>query len=353
MATLRSSPRHAWDSLAASGQDLGGREALTREPDALHPAAARKCPPIGDCVLDFPYNDEALLLGHHSNSGRVWIPEEAREAGGSFPVLVLLHGIDQAEEPDPPHRLMSGALNLAAMVGRKIREDDIPPVLVAAPSQTREVQGSSTLWTAEGFDLSSFLEALERELSETVTLGIRRDEISVLGHSGAGCVLASSKKNGLFRVAEQLADLRKEGIGVRLLGLADICFFGHGGGAYLASRIEGTGARVFAMWVEPERWNGLDRDLGGFSRALGATSPLPCSTARYEECLQAPDGSMVFKARQETLTQAFGTVSPLPGNQLATEEGLPPHEALVFWLLEEALGLFLGAERSPPPTPPR
>ncbi|MFH2006742.1 MAG: hypothetical protein ABI333_09170 [bacterium] len=326
----------------------GGDEPWILDPDGLQPVLLRSCPPIGDCRMDFQYRDELLLDDIHAHGGRVWIPEEAREKGGRYPLLVLLHGIDTDEEPDPPHRLLAPPLDVSRIIKRRIEADELAPMLVAAPSQTRDADSSVSLWTAEGFELGDFVQAVDRELAASTRVRVDRHDVSVFGHSGAGCVVTANQRNGLFHIAEELSDLRRRSIWVRLLGLMDICFHGHGGGEFLAEKLANTDTKVFAMWVEPEAWSkGLDRDLDGFARGLGVTDTVACDRQRYESCHGNPAGWFLYKVHKENLQHSAPHAAvddPDSGGDRATlggdTERLDAHHALVRWFVDEALNLY-------------
>jgi hypothetical protein len=302
-----------------------------RDPDGLQPVLPGTCPSAGDCVLDFPFHDEQLLQDTHTHGGRVWVPDAAREEGGRFPLVVLLHGTDTDEPPDPPHRLLAPPLDLSLDFKRAMDRGHARPVLVAAPSQTRRADASPTLWTEEGFDLVEFVRVLDRELAARVgRVQVDRRAVSVFGHSGAGCVATSSKRNGLFQVAEQVDELARQGVHLEILGLMDICFHGYGGGRFLRKALEGSTTRVWAMWVEPETWfTSFDRDLDGFATGMRLTRAVPCNQTRYESCAGDDRGWWLFKARRDRLEH-------LPADQ-PDEDRLDAHRAVTRWFVQEAL----------------
>jgi len=366
-AVVDEDPNDGVEDLDRDG-DGEGDEAWLRDPDGLQPVMPRGCPAHGDCVIDFSYRDEQLLEDLHSGGGRVWIPAAARARGGRYPLVVLLHGTDGASaaascassssssssasgassaaasdsdsaaaaRPDPLHRLLAPPLDLSRDFGRAIGRGVCAPVLVAAPSQTRDAHSSPALWTADGLDLADFVRVLDAELAALGSVRIDRRAVSVFGHSGAGCVVTPRERNGLFHVADQVGALRNQGIHVRLLGLMDICFHGYGGGRYLRDALAGTSTRVIAMWVEPETWfTSLDRDLDGFARGLGLHGPVPCDPRRYETCLGNKQGWWLFKARRQGLDQGRGSG---PVDRDPPDDGhLTAHSAITRWFVQEAL----------------
>jgi hypothetical protein len=316
-----------------------------RDPEGLHPAPVRKCPPLGDCKIDFPFQDELLLEDLHAHGGRIWIPAQAREQPGSYPLVVLLHGIELPEQTELPHRLLAPPLDLSRPVKALIEDEVVPPVLLAAPSQTLEADHSRRLWTPEGFDLGDFVDAVDRELAAVSRVRVLWRDVSVLGHSGAGCVLTPTKQNGLFAVARRLEPLRAQGIHLRLLGLMDICFLGEAGGRFLAHHLRPTSTRLFAMWVEPERWRpSLDREIEDFARGLSLARPVACPLHRYKSCLTNARGDRLYQARIEGLRYAFAS-------RLAADDGLEPHDLLTLWFIQEALRIYFSDR--PDAVPPR
>jgi len=327
------------NELDRDGDGLGDEPWLC-DPYGLQPVLPRECPIRGDCVIDFSYRDELLLEDIHTNGGRVWIPAAARARGGKIPLVVLLHGTDGDEQPDPPHRLLAPPLDLSLEFKRAVDRGVSVPVLVAAPSQSRDAQSSPTLWTEEGFDLADFVTVLDAELKALGSVRVDHQAVSVLGHSGAGCVVTPRKINGLFNVAENLGTLRKQGIVVPFLGLMDICFYGYGGGHFLRDALAGFSTRVVAMWVEPETWfTTLDRDLDGFAKGLGVADPVRCNAARFESCLGNDRGWWLFKARRHGLEQ--GPVNPPDDGHLSV------HSALTRWFVQEILRRHFSGKTGP------
>jgi hypothetical protein len=281
-------------------------------------------------TIDFPYEDEALLLPGQQAGGRVWIPRQALAAGGRYPLLVLLHGVSSSPS-SRPHRLLRGAQDLSRVARRLMDAGTAEPVLIAAPSQTAEVASSGSLWRAEHLDLAELIHAVEQALPPALGVRLRRDRVSVLGHSGAGCVLTVGQRNGLLHVAEQARLLAERGVHLEVLGLMDTCFYGATGAQFLRRHLEGTGTRILGMWVEPEDWDGQNRrGLEAFARALGLDAEVPCDPERYERCQGDAAGSLLLKARETALLAGLHDGRPEP-------EQLAPHSGVPIFLMEELL----------------
>lgn len=275
-----------------------------------------------DRTIDFRYNDSVLLGKGELNGGRVWIPTEVLARPGSVPLVVLLHGIAYGGA-GWLHRLLPGSQNLIGVTKRLIAEGAVRPLILAAPSQTVQCGWSGSLWTAGGFDLAHFVMTVERVMADHgLEAKVDRTHISVLGHSGAGC---GSGRNGLYRIARQIRKLKIEKIEIRLLGLMDTCFSGETGGRVLERHL-GPDTRVFAMWVEPERWNRFPRGIKEFAKVLGPWREVSCDLQRYVRCRENRRNDRLYKANEQSLLNSFA---------------LHPHDALPIWFMEEALRLFL------------
>ncbi len=314
---------------------------LGRDPVGSKAKLDRECPVRGDCVVDFSYRDEKLLQETQTGGGRVWIPAIARQRGGPYPLVVLLHGTDSMTKPGGVHRLLAPPLDLSLEFKSALERGVAVPVIVAAPSQTRDAHASPSLWTSAGFNLADFVTVLEAELSVLGSARVDRRRVSVFGHSGAGCVVTSRKRNGLFHVAERVRALRNQGVHVTTLGLMDICFHGYGGGRFLRDALAGTSTRVAAMWVEPQTWYAtLDRDPDGFARGLGVSDVVRCDRTRFESCLGNDRGWWLFKARHRPLAQGAqsGSRSP-PG-----DDDLDAHSAMTRWFVQEILRRHLSGK---------
>ncbi len=289
------------------------------------------CPVRGDCVLDFPYRDGQLLAQRQTHGGRVWIPAVARARGGRYPLVVLLHGTTSEEPgPEPPHTLLAPPLDLSRAFKRAVDQGTAGPMLVAAPSQSRNAQDSPSLWTGEGFDLADFVAVLDAELEAVSGVQVDHRFVSVLGHSGAGCVVTPREQNGLFRVARRASALQKKGLRVVLLGLMDICFHGYGGGRFLRDALSGTATHVAAMWVEPQTWfTSLHRDLDGFASGLGTRDPVACDKTLFESCLGNAQGWWLLQARRQVLQRSLDSA--------ATAGRQTVHAAVTRWFVQELL----------------
>lgn len=286
----------------------------------------------GGLTVDFPYRDRVLLKKGRARGGRVWVPSEAMNRGGVFPVVVLLHGVVTRYEHGM-HRLLPRYQNLSRVAAAMIRSRRVEPVILAAPSQTKRATFSGTLWTEQGFDLADFVRTVEQVLSARAPgVQVDRARVSVFGHSGAGCGFGGK---GLFRIAKQVPSLRRAGFSIPVLGLMDVCFNGKRGGRLLRENLAGTRTRVFAMWVEPEQWGSANyRQIRRFAGALGEGVSVECDRRRYSRCRRFGRRFRLVKARRRALVRAFR-------DRRFTGTYLPPHSTLPLWFMEEAFRLYL------------
>lgn len=122
----------------------------------------------------FAYEDARYLQPGEKDGGLV---HRTADATGALPLLVYLHGTN---EKGPLHR----GLGAPGFDLRKTIEPlDVPPMLIAGPSMTRDAWTGSRLWP--DFDLTAFVDAVDKALPSGVT--VDRKRVVLAGHSGAGC----------------------------------------------------------------------------------------------------------------------------------------------------------------------
>jgi hypothetical protein len=260
--------------------------------------------------VDFEFHDEEYLYPGQHNGGRAYVPTRVN-ADDPLPLVVFLHGVNRLNQL---HMWLGpGPDDLRARLDNWIKRGDLPPAVLAAPSQTRDALWANTLWT--GIDLDEFVAAAERAIDGRAR--ISRDHVIVAGHSGAGC----TADGGLLKIAADRGAIRPIGI-VAL----DTCLDADVGQALARA---GESTRIAAYW-QSAVWN---RKIADF--AIGFTIARP----------ESPPG-----------TDWFEHVAPT---------GRWPHDALVAPSLAQAISVLLGprakpeqlvaASSGPPPpeTPPR
>jgi hypothetical protein len=237
-------------------------------------------------TFDFEFHDREYLLAGQHRGGRAYVPKQVN-ADEPVPLVVFLHGINRQRQLHP--WLRTGRDDLRKALDKWLQQDNVPPAVIAGPSQTRHARSGRTLW--DGIDLDEFVMAAERAVKGRAR--IARDQVIVAGHSGAGC----NASGGLLRIAAARGTIRPMGIVA-----IDTCLDAEVGEA-LARADEST--RIGAYW-QSVMW---DRKLADF--AIGFQLARPA----------APPG-----------TDWFGEVIPL---------GRRPHDALVAPSLFEAISVLI------------
>lgn len=241
--------------------------------------------------FDFEFHDEEYLLPRQHAGGRAYVPKKVT-ADEPVPLVVFLHGVNRRNRL---HMwLGSGPADLRARMDKWIARGDLPPAVLAAPSQTRDALWPGMLWT--GIDLDEFVAAAERAVAGRAR--ISRDQVIVAGHSGAGC----NMDGGLLNIAAARGAIRPIGI----IAL-DTC---------------------------------LDAEVG---QALGRAS----ETTRVATYWQ----SVIWRRKVVDFAIGFGLVRQEypPGNdwfEHVHPRGRRPHDALVAPSLLQAISVMLG-----PPAP--
>lgn len=179
--------------------------------------------------FDFPFHDEEYLFARQHGGGRAYVPRQVRSEAPA-PLVVFLHGVNRHNRI---HMwLGSGPADLRTKLEASIENGELPPAILAGPSQTRDALWPAMLWT--GIDLEEFVAATEQALAGRAR--IARDQVIVAGHSGAGCNL----EGGILKIAGDRGAVRPIGI-VAL----DTCLDGEVGQA-LGRAPEST--RVATYW---------------------------------------------------------------------------------------------------------
>jgi hypothetical protein len=151
--------------------------------------------------FDFEFHDEEFLfLGQHRGA-RAYVPKQVT-TDEPVPLVVFLHGVNRNNQL---HMwLGQGPDDLRARLDGWIKRGDLPPVVLAAPSQTRLATWAGTLWT--GIELEEFVLAAERAVAGRAR--ISHDHVIVAGHSGAGC----NASGGLLKIAADRGSIQPIGI---------------------------------------------------------------------------------------------------------------------------------------------
>jgi len=217
-----------------------------------------------------PDGTDELIPIDYPDRGALWIPKEA-SCGGSFDLLVMLHGINPSSSTASS---LGGGRNLEELARAFLDQGRIEPVILAEPVH---FQGSSTQLYGSEYDP---VEHLRRITAELDARGITLSSISFSGHSGAGC----DQNNGLYKVLETRdALVPRFAPSFRLIGFVDVCY----GGAY-HSEIPLTTAGDLTL-VNMLATMGTEAQADTLESALLETpTPFACDARSWRSCMRHP-----------------------------------------------------------------
>ncbi|MCD6498241.1 MAG: hypothetical protein J7M25_08105 [Deltaproteobacteria bacterium] len=154
---------------------------------------------------------DQLLPLKYRDGGQVWIPKEAA-CGGTYPVIVLLHG-NNAEGDQ--HNFLAGGKCIDKLARNYLNRRFIEPVILAEPihhavcKKDMDRHGLDILWGGS-FNFFTYRRLLIHLLRHH---HIRVKSWSVIGHSGAGCCPTA----GVFAAAKAWRRLK-------VWATADTCY---------------------------------------------------------------------------------------------------------------------------------
>ncbi|PIO06974.1 hypothetical protein COT47_02005, partial [Candidatus Woesearchaeota archaeon CG08_land_8_20_14_0_20_43_7] len=257
-----------------------------------------------DCMIDFSYNDN-LLLSSGSKSSRIWVPSEARTSGGSYPLVVMLHGANTA---GVKNLMISSVHDVPSVAKGLIVTNQIKPVIIAAPSQTKDA-GASLLWPSSDFDLVTFVNEVEKTLAaNNAGVTIDKTSVSVFGHSSAGQQIGY----GLFKIAKDSQDgnINSKGVYLKVVGMIDTSSSSVMGSTMKSGFENRKNTDVFGVWQ--------GKSVDSLANAMGVTSTdSSCDSTLYSRCKMNGDGWRVYEAQTSTLSSMFPS-------------GIDNHNALVL-----------------------
>jgi hypothetical protein len=231
------------------------------------------------CVPDVPHTacpsgQDEIIDVNYPQDGSVWVPREA-QCGGSFPLVVMLHGINPSMNPTPS---LGGGRHLEYEVRSLIDAGLIKPVILAEPVQDDAASAGSTgLYTASEWEPAHHLDLVNAVLDPR---GITIADLSYIGHSGAGC----DSKNGLYLVLDRYADLIPSyAPTMRMWGLEDVCYVGDYHWKAPMAALDGTGTVIFNMWS-------VQNDPTAFENGLlpNPVAMASCPDSIYSKCIRDP-----------------------------------------------------------------
>ena len=202
--------------------------------------------PLYQNGLDFDYG------GH---TARVWAHPHCF-FNGPRPLVIALHGINaRNRQPHPP--LNEHAVHAGKLVEKLIDDGKVTPLLIAAPTEF-----SNQPW--HDFDIARFVAAVEKAL-EAQSVQIDHDQVSVVGHSGAG----GYPGRGMNKIADQGGAF--DGHKLKVFGLADTCITSDNAKHYRDGLKDNDTTVVYALHKGTGGWPGYSGSQT-FAKALGAES---------------------------------------------------------------------------------
>ncbi len=240
-----------------------------------HQRRSRRCRRRGDLRVPLKY-----LQG-----GAVWIPSEAR-CGGSYPIIVLLHGNNTARETV---KSIGGGRNLDRWTRRYLNGKLIEPVILAEPihfgacAPAARRKGLPYLFTGR-FSFREYRRRLERVLRKH---HIRPKSWSFIGHSGAACCL----QMGMFAI-------KKVWPKVKIWASADGCYSGALQATALLHQFEHSHTKIFNAC----RGRLAYHNYRGYERTLLTrhAKTVRCDSTYYKRCRKHPDRPWYSFATQFT-----------------------------------------------------
>jgi hypothetical protein len=133
----------------------------------------------------FPFHDETLLWPNEHDGGKLWRSRGLPTDGTAVPLVIFIHGITWDRRMhhwlsvDPRSPLGDARPLLASLVA----SGDVPPLVVAAPSQTRDGDDPTKIFV--GLDFDDFVDAVDAAL--TPAQHVDRSRVVVVGHSAGSC----------------------------------------------------------------------------------------------------------------------------------------------------------------------
>ena len=135
----------------------------------------------GGTTTTFPYRQRTLLYSRDPAGALAYVTSGGAH-GESLPVVVFLHGMNRE---GLVHRWFTGSPqgDLRQVVEPLVRTGRVAPLILAAPTHTRNATGAASMWP--DFELADFLDATDAALAGSAR--VDRSRVVVVGHSGAGC----------------------------------------------------------------------------------------------------------------------------------------------------------------------
>ena len=245
--------------------DEGGEVAQDDPPEAAKPAAtAGEAKPAdqpanppshstGGAEGHGPLFDDGVDFPFGGNTARVWAHPHTF-LGGPRPLVVVLHGINGKSQKKHPS-LDEHGVHVGKLAGKLVEDGKVTPLLIAAPTEF-----SDGPWRS--FDLARFVAAVKAAVAAQ-SVEIDDDQVSVVGHSGAG----GTRGAGLNKLADEGGVFA--GHSLKVLGIADTCITSDNAKAYADGLKENKTTAIYALHKGTGGWKAYGGSQS-FAKAMGA-----------------------------------------------------------------------------------
>lgn len=134
--------------------------------------------------VEFPFDDATRLLPGEHDGGKFWRSAGLPYDGAEVPLVVFVHGV--IFDGQRHHWLTTdpnGPWDARPFLRAMVDDGSVPPLVAAAPSQTRDGTDPGKLFV--DLDVDALVNAIDRALAPYQRVDRRR--IVVVGHSGSAC----------------------------------------------------------------------------------------------------------------------------------------------------------------------
>ncbi len=200
-----------------------------------------------------PLFDDGVDFQFGGNTARVWAHPHAF-LNGPRPLLIALHGINGKSHKLHPS-LDEKGIHVGKLANKLIEGGKVTPLVIAAPTEF-----SDGPWRS--FDLAKFVAAVKAAVASQ-SVEIDEDQVSVVGHSGAG----GSRGAGLNKLADEGGAFG--GHNLKVFGITDTCITSENAKAYADGLKENKTTAIYAL----DKGTGVWVAYGGsqsFAKTLGA-----------------------------------------------------------------------------------
>lgn len=240
----------------------------------------------------FPFEDETLLRPGEHDGGMLWKARGLSSDGRAVPLVVFIHGMtwdgrmhhwltDDAWSPLGDARpLMQSLVDAGA----------IPPLVVAAPSQTRDGEDPTKLFLSLDFD--AFVDAVDGALAPSQR--VDRSRIVVVGHSAGSC----------YPHAAAYSVLDAKSFRPRALFAIDGCLSRESGELLASTHAADAVIATYETWAWPRDF---DNFVFGWQKGGGTRND---GTMHVLERIDFPSDDLHLEVLHETLRKWLPIVLP-------------------------------------------